>query len=90
MRNLAFGASVALSVLFSSCGSTEKELVGSWKRTEFLDPADEPTTDYRDGFILDLNEDLSFNMRYTKPGGRERKKKGTWAVVSSPKIRCVG
>jgi hypothetical protein len=83
MRNLTIAAVLLVSVLFTSCNSTEKELVGSWKRTEFLNPGDEPTTDYREGFILDLNEDLSFNLRYTKTGGgRERKKKGTWAIAS--------
>lgn len=83
MRNLVIGTAVLLSVLFASCNNTEKELVGSWKRTEFLNAGDEPAMDYREGVILDLNDDLSFNLRYNKAGGgRERKKNGTWAIAS--------
>jgi hypothetical protein len=88
MRNLVLGATVALGFLFTACSNTDHELVGSWKRSQLLDPGDEPTDDGKEGYILDLNEDKSFNLRFTyrdrRPfgGSRDRNKKGTWALAA--------
>ena len=88
MRNLTIAAVLLVSGLVTSCSSTEKELVGSWKRAELLDNSDELTDDNRKGYILELNEDKSFSLKYTlqdRPafgGSRDRNKKGTWALTS--------
>ncbi len=87
MHKLVIGTAVILSVLFASCNNTEKEIVGSWKRTQVLDDRDEPVSDNKHGYILDLNEDMTFNLRFTygdRPafgGSKERNRKGTWALA---------
>lgn len=88
MRNLGIYTTIAFCVLLTSCSNQEQEMVGSWKRTQILDAGDEPTDDEKDGYILDLNEDKSFGLRYTNRnrgmfgGSRDRNKKGTWALAS--------
>lgn len=84
MRNIIIGANLLLCALCISCNNTESEIVGSWKRTEFLDTGDEPKDDGIKGYILDLNEDNSFSLRYSYKTGRifDRNKEGTWALTS--------
>ncbi len=87
MRHLKFGATLLLCAVLNACVSPQDEIVGSWKRTQFLDARDEPQEDDKTGYILELNEDMTFSLRFTyqsRPrfgGSPDRNKTGTWSFA---------